>query len=69
MCSSMIAQTWRLPGPCPEACGHLQAEIKSQIHEMVERLEAMNTQPTPLEDPSCVAGEWRVLYSTIKITV
>jgi hypothetical protein len=46
-----------------------QADIKSRIHELVERLEAMNPQPKPLEDELLVSGNWTVLYSTIRITV
>lgn len=49
--------------PCPKA------DDKQRIDQLVEQLEALNPTAAPMRDPSCVAGEWRVLYSTIKITV
>jgi len=46
----------------------VQTEKKRKIHETIEKLEALNPNPVPMHCDSCVAGEWRVLYSTIKIT-
>lgn len=42
---------------------------RQEIEALVQQLEAANPTPNALADPACVAGEWEVLFSTIKITV
>mmetsp|Transcript_38906 Transcript_38906/g.99481 ORF Transcript_38906/g.99481 Transcript_38906/m.99481 type:complete len:198 (-) Transcript_38906:221-814(-) len=41
---------------------------RQEIEALVQQLEAANPTPNALADPACVAGEWEVLFSTIKIT-
>ena len=47
----------------------LQAAKKAAIHTLLEQLEQINPQPHPLDHEDMLAGDWRLLYSTITITV
>jgi hypothetical protein len=46
----------------------LQKTQRNGIHALVEALEAANPCPQPLHDHmDSVAGEWRLLYTTVQI--
>ena len=65
--------TWHTHTPCDVPAGlcrtALQAAKKAAIHTLLEQLEQINPQPHPLDHEDMLAGDWRLLYSTITITV
>mmetsp|Transcript_11764 Transcript_11764/g.24678 ORF Transcript_11764/g.24678 Transcript_11764/m.24678 type:complete len:277 (-) Transcript_11764:836-1666(-) len=44
-----------------------QKAERAQIAELIEQLEALNPIPAPMESLEKVAGEWRLLYTTVQI--
>eukprot|EP00897_Mesotaenium_endlicherianum_P006656 jgi/Mesen1/6018/ME000306S05288 len=45
----------------------VQSSKKAEIESLVAELEALNPLPRPTDSLELVAGEWRLLYSTISI--
>lgn len=46
-----------------------QAAKKAELHKLIADLEAQNPVPAPIDNLELVEGNWRLLYSTITITV
>lgn len=49
-------------------CGALQAAKRATIHGLIETLESQNPLAQPTAHLERVAGDWRLLYTTITIT-
>jgi hypothetical protein len=47
----------------------LQAAKKAEIHSRLSDLEAHNPVEAPADNLNLVQGDWKLLYSTISITV
>ncbi len=60
----MIA--WALLGCCPLPA---QAAKRAVVHALITELEAQNPVPDAMDNLAMVAGNWKLLYSTITITV
>lgn len=47
----------------------LQSAKKTVLHGLLEQLEGQNSVPEPTASLQLVEGDWKLLYSTITITV
>ena len=47
----------------------LQSAKKAVLHGLLEQLEGQNSVPEPTANLQLVEGDWKLLYSTITITV
>lgn len=57
------------PANAPLLPTRTQAAKKARILALISELEQHNAQPAPTSDLDLVQGDWRLMYSTITITV